>query len=72
MNVYDFDGTIYPKDCSIDFCIWCMNRHPKMWITFGPKAIINLILRKLGMLSESQMQLQFFRYLTLIDDFDEP
>ena len=71
MNVYDFDGTIYPKDCSIDFCIWCMNRHPKMWITFGPKAIINLILRKLGMLSESQMQLQFFRYLTLIDDFDE-
>ena len=48
-----------------------MNRHPKMWITFGPKAIINLILRKLGKLSESQMQLQFFRYLTLIDDFDE-
>lgn len=71
MNVYDFDGTIFPTDCSIDFCIWCMNRHPKMWFTFGPKAIINLVLRKLGILSESQMQLKFFRYLMLIDDFDD-
>ena len=71
MNVYDFDGTIYPKDCSIDFCIWCMNRHPKMWFTFFPKVITNLVLRKLGKINESQMQLQFFRYLTRIDDFDE-
>ena len=71
MNVYDFDGTIFPTDCSIDFCIWCINRHPKMWLTFGPKAIINLVLRKLGILSEAQMQLKFFRYLTLIDDFDD-
>lgn len=71
MNVYDFDGTIFPTDCSIDFCIWCINRHPKMWLTFGPKAIVNLILRKFGKLSEAQMQLKFFRYLTLIDDFDD-
>lgn len=71
MNVYDFDGTIYPKDCSIDFCIWCMNRHPKMWFTFFPKAIIILVLRKLGKLNESQMQLRLFRYLMLVDDFDE-
>lgn len=42
-----------------------------MWLTFGPKAIVNLILRKFGKLSEAQMQLKFFRYLTLIDDFDD-
>lgn len=29
MNVYDFDGTIFPGDCSIGFCFWCMNRHLK-------------------------------------------
>ena len=71
MNVYDFDGTIYPTDCSIDFCIWCMNRHPKLWFTFFPKAVKNLILRKLGKMTEATMQREFFGYLTLLDDFDE-
>ena len=71
MNVYDFDGTIYPTDCTIDFCFWCMNRHPKLWFTFFPKAVKNLILRKLGMMSEAKMQRKFFGYLTLVDDFDQ-
>lgn len=71
MNVYDFDGTIYPTDCAIDFCIWCMMRRPGMWFTFAPKAIKNLILRKMGKMPEYLMQRQFFGYLKLIDDFDE-
>lgn len=71
MNVYDFDGTIYPTDCSIDFCFWSMKRKPKLWFTFAPKAIKNLILRKLGKIPEYLMQREFFGYLTLIDDFDE-
>ena len=71
MNVYDFDGTIFPSDCSIGFCIWCMNRHSKLWFTFAPKAIRNIILRKKGKISESAMQRKFFSYLTLIDDFDK-
>ena len=71
MNVYDFDGTIFPTDCSIGFCIWCMNRHPKLWFTFAPKAIKNVILKKRGKLSEAAMQRKFFSYLTMIDDFDE-
>ena len=71
MNVYDFDGTIFPGDCSIGFCFWCMNRHPKLWFTFFPKALKNLVLRKQGKIPEYLMQRQFFSYLTLIDDFDE-
>ena len=71
MNVYDFDGTIFPTDCSIGFCIWCMNRHPKLWFTFAPKAIKNVILKKKGKMSEAEMQRKFFSYLTLIDDFDK-
>ena len=71
MNVYDFDKTIFPTDCSIDFCIWCAKRHPKLWFTFAPKAIKSLILRKLGKIPEHLMQREFFSYLTLIDDFDE-
>ena len=71
MNVYDFDKTIFPGDCAIGFCFWCMNRHPKLWFTFFPKAVINLVLRKTGLMSEAEMQRKFFGYLTLIDDFDE-
>ncbi len=71
MNVYDFDGTIYPKDCTIDFCFWCMNRHPKLWFTFFPKAIKNVVLNALGKVPEYLLQRNFFSYLTLIDDFDE-
>ena len=70
MNVYDFDGTIFPTDCTIGFCFWCMKRHPKLWFTFAPKAIKNLILRKTGKMPEYLMQRKFFSYLTLIDDFD--
>ena len=71
MNVYDFDGTIYPTDCSIDFCFWSMKRHPKLFFTFFPKAVKNLILRETGKITEARMQREFFGYLTLIDDFDE-
>ena len=71
MNVYDFDGTIFPTDCSIDFFVWCMKRHPKLCFTFAPKVIINLIKRKMGKMPEYLMQREFFCYLTLIDDFDE-
>ena len=71
MNVYDFDGTIFPSDCSVGFCIWCMNRHPKLWFTFAPKVIKNVILKRKGKMSEATMQRKFFEYLTLIDDFDK-
>ena len=71
MNVYDFDGTIFPSDCSIGFCLWCMRRHPKLWFTFFPKAVKNLALRKMGKMPEYLMQRKFFGYLTMIDDFDE-
>ena len=71
MNAYDFDGTIFPKDCTIGFCFWCMRRHPKLWFTFFPKAVKNLILQKTGKMPEYLMQRKFFGYLMLIDDFDE-
>ena len=71
MNVYDFDGTIFPTDCSIGFFIWCMKRHPRLCFTFAPKVVKNLIKRKLGKMPEYLMQREFFCYLTLIDDFDD-
>jgi hypothetical protein len=70
MNVYDFDGTIFPTDCTIGFGFWCMNRHPKLWFTFFPKMIITLIRRKTGQIPEYLLQRKLFSFLTLVDDFD--
>lgn len=70
MNVYDFDGTIFPTDCTIGFGFWCMNRHPKLWFTFFPKMIVTLIRRKTGQIPEYLLQRKLLEYLTLIDDFD--
>ncbi len=41
------------------------------WFTFFPKAVKNIILRKLGKMTEATMQREFFGYLTMVDDFDE-
>ena len=47
-----------------------MNRHPAMYITFFPKALINLIRYKRGKMPRYRMMRQFFSFLTKIDDFD--
>ncbi|MBQ6255102.1 MAG: haloacid dehalogenase-like hydrolase, partial [Clostridia bacterium] len=70
MNAYDFDGTIFSSDCSVGFAIWCMNRHPKLWCTFFPFAIKNLLLVKKGKMPDYLMRRKFFSFLTMIDDFD--
>ncbi|MBR2706801.1 MAG: haloacid dehalogenase-like hydrolase [Mogibacterium sp.] len=71
MNVYDFDGTIFPGDCSIGFAFWCMKRHPKLWITFFPGMIRTYIGHKTGKIPNYLLQRRMFSYLTMIDDFDE-
>lgn len=71
MNVYDFDGTIFPSNSTVGFCFWCMNRHPILYFSFVPKMIKILILRVMGKIPEYLMLRQFFSYLIMIDDFDE-
>ena len=71
MNVYDFDGTIYHPDCTISFAIWCAKHHPKLWFTFVPAAVKNLIMYKAGKLKRYKLERRFFSFLGMIDDFDE-
>ncbi len=71
MNVYDFDGTIYDSDCSISFGFWCMRHHPKLWFTYFPGIIKSFVKYKLKMIPNYRLQRELFRYLTLVDDFDE-
>jgi phosphoserine phosphatase len=63
MNAYDFDGTIYAGDCSIEFALFCCKHHPKMWVTFFPKAVFNLGRYKQGSMSRAKMMKEFFTFL---------
>ena len=31
MNGYDFDKTIYHRDCTVGFTLWCLRRSPAAW-----------------------------------------
>ena len=70
MNVYDFDGTIFPGDCSIGFALWCANRHPKLWFTWFPRTVWAFVQYKRGKIANYQLQRTMFSYLTKVDDFD--
>ena len=71
MNVYDFDGTIFPGDCSIGFAFWCLKRHPNLWFSYLPDVLKHVIQHKRGKVPNYLMQRKMFSYLTMIDDFDE-
>lgn len=70
MNVYDFDGTIFPGDCSIGFAVWCMNRHPTLWFTYFPRIAWAFVQYKRGKIANYKLQSVMFSYLTKVDDFD--
>ena len=69
MNVYDFDGTIYYTDCTIDFAFWCMRRQPKLYLKIF-QVIKAYILYKKGSLPNYKLQQKLFSYLPEVDDFD--
>lgn len=70
MNAYDFDGTIYPSNCTIGFAIWCMKRHPKLWFTYAPRAFKSVVLYKLKKMPSYRMLRELYSYLRDVDDFD--
>ena len=71
MNVYDFDETIFYPNSSAIFAFWCMTRHPKLWFTYFPSAVKSLILYKTGKIPEYLFLRRFFRYLCMVENFDE-
>lgn len=66
MNAYDFDGTIYAGDSTIDFYFFCLKKHPTI-ARFWPKMAVHSLRYKLGTGSKEKMKEAFFSYLSLID-----
>lgn len=67
---YDFDGTIYDGDSSIDFYIFCLVRRPYIIILWPLQALFAL-LYILNFIDKTKMKRVFFLYLRIIGKKEE-
>ena len=69
VNVYDFDGTIYYGDCSMDFVKYCYNKKiiGKRYVF---KVFYNFLRYALGIIDKTEAKEVVFSFLGSIDDLD--
>lgn len=70
MNVYDFDGTIYRGDSSVDLYKWLVFRHPKMLLKM-PKILMSVVAYLLKLKTKTQMKESIysaFQYVTNMEN----
>lgn len=68
-NVYNFDKTIYKKNSSIHFYIYCLKKNKKL-IKYLPKQLKEIILYIWGKSTLLKTQEVFFSFLGSIDNID--
>ena len=62
MNVYDFDGTIYNGDSTIDFYFYCLKNDPSI-VRFIPRQGIAFFLYFLRKINKTELKERFFCFL---------
>lgn len=67
MNVYDFDGTIYDGDSTVDFYIYCLRKQP--WIIiYALRQALGFLRHAFGTIDTTQLKEEFFSFLPALDD----
>lgn len=70
MNVYDFDGTIYAGDCTLDFWIFCVKKYPKALIAL-PGAVLACLQFKFGLVKREYFKEKFYQFLKYIPSIEQ-
>lgn len=70
ITVYDFDGTIYNGDSSVDFIKFLIKKD-KGIILYLPKMLISRIKYKLNLISKETMKETFFKVLDRFNNIDD-
>jgi HAD superfamily phosphoserine phosphatase-like hydrolase len=70
INVYDFDGTIYDGDSTIDFVKYCFKKKKKTLIVL-PRFIVSCFLYILKVHDKDTLKSNLFRIIIFIDDLDK-
>ena len=66
MNVYDFDGTIYDGDSSVDFWLFCIRRNPSVFLRCFPRLLNGAVLYALRRITKERWKERFFSFLNYI------
>lgn len=70
MNAYDFDGTIYDGDSTVDFYLFCLRRDPSL-VRFLPGQVLAAAPFLLGAKDRTWFKGRFFSFLNGIKDVDQ-
>ena len=63
MNVYDFDGTIYDGDSTVDFFLFALKRNFLLSFYF-PKQIVGFFLYGIKLIKKTRLKEYFFSFLS--------
>ena len=66
MNVYDFDGTIYDGDSSVDFFLYALKQKPSL-LRYIPRQAWGFLLYGLKRISKTELKEYFFSFLSGMD-----
>ena len=69
-NVYDFDGTIYVGDSTVDFYIFCIRRHPLSLLPL-PMVAFYILGYKLHLCSKTRLKEVFYCFLRHVPQIDK-
>lgn len=71
LNIYDFDGTIYDGDSSIDFYRFCFVRSPFSVLRCLPGFAAAAVKYKLGHNTKTEMKSAFFAFVSGFEDISD-
>lgn len=69
MNVFDFDGTIYDGDSTVDFFLYMIKSQPKILVCL-PTQFFGFFRYSLRKISKTELKETFFSFLKEIDDVE--
>lgn len=70
MNIYDFDGTIYDGDSSVNFIKYCLKIKKECYLVL-PKYAVMFLLYKLKIIKKETMKSAFFSIINYFDDIEK-
>ena len=70
VNLYDFDGTIYDGDSTVDFYLFCLKKKFRIILVL-PLFFIFALLYFLKLVNKTKMKEKFFGFLLYFSDIDD-